>query len=228
METSVLTMCDLKKSFGKGTQELVVLNGVAGAFLQGTSYAVMGISGTGKSTLMHILAGLDKPTQGSVFFNDRNIYEMAGIERTAFLQQAVGLLFQLPYLIKELSVTENVMLPGLIAAKSPRECRERALNLLKSVGITEKADNKPAQLSGGQQQRAALARALMNEPAFLLADEPTSNLDERTGKAITELLVTLCHEWRMGLVISTHNTAVAECMEFRYQLHEGKLNHIEN
>ncbi len=222
MERSVLSARGIKKSFGM-SQAAPVLKEITVSFSQGTSYAIMGVSGTGKSTLMHLLAGLDAPTAGAVFFNEQNINQMSVQEHASFLRTSVGLLFQLPYLIKELSVIENVMLPALIAGQSDEGSLKKAQHLLECVGLTKKSDERPGSLSGGQQQRVALARALINEPAFLLADEPTGNLDERTGAQIVDLLLRLQREWQMGLIVSTHDAHVAERMEHRYSLHEGEL-----
>ncbi len=222
MERSVLSVRGIKKSFGMES-DAPVLKEITVSFTQGTSYAIMGVSGTGKSTLMHLLAGLDTPTAGTVFFNEQNIFRMSVQEHAYFLRSSVGLLFQLPYLIKELSVCENVMLPALIAGGSEANSLKKAQHLLECVGLTQKADARPGSLSGGQQQRVALARALINEPAFLLADEPTGNLDERTGAEMVDLLLRLQREWQMGLIVSTHDAHVAERMEHRYRLHEGML-----
>ncbi len=226
MQPSRIFVDDIKKSFGTKKNEQIVLQNVTCSFEQGQSYALTGVSGTGKSTLMHLLVGLDTPTAGTVFFNDRDMYLMSTQEHTHFLRKSVGLMFQLPYLIRELSVLENVMLPGLIVGTPQEECEKKANELLNQVGILEKADQKPGSLSGGQQQRAALARALCNEPAFLCADEPTGNLDERTGKQMVDLLVRLQTEWGMGLIISTHDTYVAQQMQHCYRLHNGTLDTV--
>ncbi len=226
MHPSLLHANGLAKCFGKGNQATNVLRDVTATFTQGMSYAITGVSGTGKSTLMHILVGLDAPTSGAVFFNNTNIYQMNSGDRSHFLQRSVGLMFQLPYLIRELSVLENVMLPGLISRRAPDECKAQAMKLLSDVAVANKAEHKPASLSGGQQQRVALARALLNEPALLFADEPTGNLDERTAQEMVELLVRLQTEWHMGLIVSTHDTYVARQMQHQYRLHDGMLHSV--
>lgn len=223
MQRMLLKAEGLKKSFNSGKKNNFILRGITCSFDQNKTYAIRGASGTGKSTLIHLLAGLDAPTAGSVLFNNRNLQKMSAVEHEQFLQKEVGLLFQLPYLIKELSVLENVMLPTRIAGVLEDDAREAALHILERVGLFSKKDALPSTLSGGQQARVALARALINRPSFLLADEPTGNLDEKTGKGITQLLVKLQKEWNIGLIISTHDSYVADAMEITYRLHDGLI-----
>ena len=223
MEKAVLAVENLHKTFISGTTELPVLCGITATFEQGASYAITGVSGSGKSTFIHLMAGLDSPTSGTVSFNHENLATMSPGAKDRFLQHSIGLVFQLPYLIGELSVLENVMVKGLVAGQSLAQSRAHALELLKAVRLADKASSKPYSLSGGQQQRVALARALFSKPAFLLADEPTGNLDERTGRAIVQLLLTCQQEWGMGIVVSSHDAYVAEYMGTMYQLHDGKM-----
>jgi len=223
MQMIVLKCEGVKKSFQEGTISSWILRGISLSFRKGGTYAITGVSGTGKSTFIHLLAGLDIPTAGTISFNNRSLNTMTAQEHEHFLQKDVGLLFQLPYLIKELSVIENILLPARIAGTSESEAYESALQLLDYVGLSDKKDARPASLSGGQQARIALARALINKPSFLLADEPTGNLDEQMGREITALLISLQKKWGMGLIISTHDRYVADAMEFRYRLHDGLL-----
>ncbi len=223
MQTSFLKVEGVKKSFHEGDQTTFVLQNITVSFSQDKTYGITGVSGTGKSTLIQLLAGLDAPTEGTISFNEQTLGHMTLQEHESFLQKNVGLLFQLPYLIKELSVLENIMLPAIIAGRSKKEAHDNAFLLLDQVGLSDKNYARPASLSGGEQARVALARALINRPAFLLADEPTGNLDEKTGKEIVSLLLSLQKEWGMGLIISTHDRYVADAMEIRYRLHEGKL-----
>ncbi len=209
----------LTKHFGG--QE--VLRGISIIFEQGKTYAISGVSGTGKSTLMHLLSGFDKPSSGAVLFNDKNIAHFSSAARTHFLNQSIGHVFQQPYLIRELSVAENVMTPGLIMGSSLLAARPRALELLEAVGLADHAEKKPSALSGGQQQRVALARALFNQPSFLLADELTGNLDKETGRSIVAFLLELQQQSNMGVIISTHDSYVAESMQQRFSLEQGAL-----
>ncbi len=223
MNVAQLVVEDVSKYFMQGQDKINVLSNVSVQFVQGNTYAITGVSGTGKSTFMHILAGLDVPTTGQVLFNGRALHTLSAQNRAQFLNQSIGLVFQLPYLLAELSVIENVMLPGLIGGKTQDQCTKKAQQLLQQVGISEKAHSKPLALSGGQQQRVAIARALFNEPAFLIADEPTGNLDIETGKAIVDLLLQCQQEWKMGIVVSSHDAYVAQTMDAVYTLAGGQL-----
>lgn len=223
VQGSLLQASHVVKEFAQGGTKLAVLRGISASFQQGKMYAITGVSGAGKSTLLQLLAGLDVPTHGLVTFNGMNLQRFSARERGSFLNTSIGLVFQVPYSIRELSVLENIMLYGLIAGQSYETCAERARGLLKTVGLEDKADARPAALSGGQQQRVAILRALFNKPAFLLADEPTGNLDEETGRGITQFLLDCQKEWKIGLIISTHDMAVAGKMEKILRLHDGQL-----
>jgi lipoprotein-releasing system ATP-binding protein len=172
---------------------------------------------------MHILAGLDKPSSGIVLFDTISIYDLSDYDHAQFLNTTIGLVFQSSYLLRELSALENIMLPGLIKGQSKGDCYQRAAFLLQKVELFHKKESKIGELSGGQQQRIAIARALFNEPKFLIADEPTSNLDTTTGKGIIDLLLFCQQEWGMGIVISSHDAYIAEKMDIVYTLHEGRL-----
>ncbi|HLJ31682.1 MAG TPA: ABC transporter ATP-binding protein [Candidatus Babeliales bacterium] len=226
MHNATLITQHLTKKFKQGTQEITVLDDINTLFVQNKSYAITGISGSGKSTFMHIIAGLDTPTTGQVLFNNNTLHTLSSADRTQFLNKSIGLVFQSPYLLRELSVIENVMLPGLITGKTYADCHHKALQLLEKVELILKKDSKIGELSGGQQQRVAIARALFNEPAFLIADEPTGNLDLHTGKTIIDLLLSCVHEWGMGLIISSHDDYVTEKMDEKYELKHAKLYKI--
>lgn len=223
MKAAELIADKVTKSFTQGQIRTEVLKGISIRFVRGATYAITGISGTGKSTFMHLLAGLDAPTTGEVLFNGRVLHSLSAHERAQWLNQSVGLVFQLPYLIRELTVIENVMLPGLIAGKNRADCMQKAHELLEQVGIASESLRKPGALSGGQQQRVAIARALFNEPIFLLADEPTGNLDIKTGKEIVNVLCVCQQKWGMGIIVSSHDAYVAQAMNQAYQLADGQL-----
>lgn len=216
----------IEKLFLSKDGDIAVLKGIDYTFEQDHSYAISGASGTGKSTLLHILAGLTAPTKGSVMVNEQNMSLFDDKQREQFLNKTVGLLFQMPYLVKELTVLENVMSKAYIAGTLDQDAKNRAIALLEQVGLKEKIHALPPVLSGGQQQRVALARALFNKPAFLLADEPTGNLDPKTGAMIVDLLLQYQKEWGMGIIISTHDDYVAERMQTRLLLTDGNLKKI--
>ncbi|GMU18917.1 MAG: lipoprotein-releasing system ATP-binding protein LolD [Candidatus Babeliales bacterium] len=222
-----LTLENVYKKYFQAGVPLTVLNGVNALFEQGTSYAITGASGSGKSTLIHLIAGLDNPSSGTVYFDQTPLTSFLASQKTIFLNKMIGLVFQYPYLIKELSVIENVAIKGLIAGKPMSECTQQAQDLLVQVGLSEKVNAYPGQLSGGQKQRVALARALMNEPSFLIADEPTGNLDQATGMAIVDLILKLQQEKGMGIIVSSHDDYVSSRMNIRYELKDGLLCQVE-
>jgi lipoprotein-releasing system ATP-binding protein len=220
---NILAAENLSKFYTQGSSTIPVLSDLSIQFEQGKSYAIMGISGCGKSTLMHLLSGIDNPSKGTVSYNGKSINALSILEKNYFRSQTIGLVFQYAYLIKELLVIENVMVKGLIGGDPYQDCYKNAEKLLHALGLSEKSLYKPSQLSGGQQQRVAVARALVNKPTFLLADEPTGNLDEKTGTEFIQLLLQLQKEWQIGLIISTHDSYVAQSMQEIYELHQGKL-----
>ncbi len=223
MSTSTLSLNHVSKSYIQAGQNIVVLHDITVGFEYGKTYAVTGVSGSGKSTMIHILAGLDLPTAGTVLLNGIDINQLSPAQKASFLNTSIGLAFQYPYLIKELSVLENVMIKGMIAGIAKEMCIQQAQVLLEQVGLLDRQDYYPGQLSGGQQQRVALARALMNNPAFLIADEPTANLDQQTGHMIIDLIVTIQKEKGMGVIISSHDQYVTERMEQVLKLKDGLL-----
>lgn len=223
MNSPTLILSSIHKSYTQAGSMVPILQGVTASFEYGQSYAITGISGSGKSTLVYILAGLDAPAHGTILYNGQDINQFNQAQKAHFLNHSIGLAFQYPYLIKELTVLENVMVKGMIGNATAPECRQNALELLDQVGLADHADYFPGQLSGGQQQRVALARALMNNPAFLIADEPTANLDAQTGTMIFDLIMRLQQERGMGVIISSHDQQVIGRMMSVYQLKDGLL-----
>jgi lipoprotein-releasing system ATP-binding protein len=220
---SVISLQSVSQQFVQGKEIISVLDEVSIVFEQGKTYALEGVSGTGKSTILQLLAGLEQPTKGKVLYNDKNISRFSDREHQLFLQTTIGFVFQYPYLIDELSVLENVMLKGLIEGKTGNAAQARAEKLLAVVGMSHKLNALPAALSGGEQQRVALARALFVEPEFLLADEPTAHLDSETKKTVLDLLLSFQQNMNMGLIIATHDEEVAQRMQTRILLHNCML-----
>jgi len=223
MVNAQLSMHHVYKSYIQGIAKTEVLRGISACFVQGDTYALTGISGTGKSTFMHVLAGVEAPNHGAVLFGDQDINVIGLAERARLLSSFIGLLFQRPYLISELSVIENTIVPGLIVGKDKKWCLQQAEKLLSRFGLYDKMHAKPGTLSGGQQQRVALARALFNQPIFLLADEPTGSLDSKTARELTGFLLTCCEQWGMGIIVSTHDSYLTGAMGSIYEIREGML-----
>ncbi len=211
--TCFISAKNLKKEFGQEDKKtLKVLNNITIDFEKGKKYAIIGSSGSGKSTLLHILGKLDNPTSGSVNLSANS---------------TIGFVFQFHYLINEMTVLENIILNGLINGKNKKDCITKANNLLNRFGLSDKSQNYPFQLSGGEQQRVSILRAIFNKPDFLLADEPTGNLDEQNGKIVLDFLIDCQKEWNMGLILCSHDKTIYEKMEYIFELKDGQLNKLK-
>ena len=210
MNTPILTATDLHKSYTLHGKRLEILRGADLAVEPGETLAIVGKSGAGKSTLLHVLGGLDRPDRGAVTVAGQSLYAISSRRRTRLRAASVGFVFQAYHLLPEMDITENVMLPAMALGRlSRRAMRERAEALLAAVGLADRLRHTPLELSGGEQQRAAIARALMNEPALILADEPTGNLDAGTGAQVLDLLFDLTAKRNATLVMITHSPETA-------------------
>ena len=221
MNETILSARGLKKTYVMGARTLEVLRGVDVEIMRGDFVALRGASGTGKSTLLHLIGGLDTPNAGEIIFNGRKLSGFSGNELTTFRNRSVGFVFQAYHLLPELTALENVGLTARIARISAGVAEKKARELLGRVGLAAREDHKPAELSGGEQQRVAIARALVNDPVLLLADEPTGNLDSHTGGGIMDLLKTLREEKQMTLIIATHDTKLAAAAPRVIELVDG-------
>lgn len=224
--TVLLRVENVHKKYTVGKTVLHILKGVSLEVADGERVAIIGLSGSGKSTLLHILGGLDKPDEGSVFVKDQDIYRLSEARRTGIRSSTIGFVFQSYHLLPEMDVLENVVLPAMARLKmvsSWGDVRTKAMALLKSVGLLDRADHLPLELSGGEQQRVALARALINDPQLVLADEPTGNLDVATGGQVLENLFSLTKNRDRALVLVTHNDAVARSCDRVFRLKDGIL-----
>jgi len=200
----------LSKSFTGGDgSDLPILTGIDFTIATGEAVAITGASGAGKSTLLHLLGALDRPSAGSVFLGGRAVEALSDEELAGVRNQHVGFVFQFHHLLREFNALENVMMPALLGGLDMASAKQRAQSLLAAVGVDHRATHKPRQLSGGEQQRVAVARALVNEPLVLLADEPSGNLDSDTSKRLHDLLFDLRAERKLSMIIVTHNPELA-------------------
>lgn len=219
----VMEAQDVQKVFHGPAGELPVLKGVSLRLRRGEIVSILGPSGAGKSTLLHILGTLEQPTSGRVLYEGRDVTTFSPAECARFRGQAVGFVFQFHYLLPELTSVENVMLPALIAGVNRRVAQARASQLLAEVGLSARAPHRPAELSGGEQQRVAVARALVNRPAVVLADEPTGNLDRRSSDLLLDLLWHLNREHAISFLMVTHNDDLAARAERCLYLADGTI-----
>jgi lipoprotein-releasing system ATP-binding protein len=215
----------ITKSFASesGNGRLTVLDDTSIAIEKGSIVTVAGASGSGKSTLLHILGGLDQPDSGTVLWEDNPIYEMNKEELASFRNTKLGFVFQFHHLLPEFTALENIMMPALIRGELPEEAQKRAMELLEEFGIPGRAEHRPTQLSGGEQQRVAMARALMNNPDLILADEPTGNLDEKNTEILLKLLFDLREKQNVSILLITHEKDIAQRSDMIYELSKGKL-----
>jgi ABC-type lipoprotein export system ATPase subunit len=225
MNEPLLSARGLAKTYVMGKRSLEVLRGVDVDIPRGDFLALRGASGAGKSTLLHLIGGLDTPNAGEIVFCGQKLSGFSEAKLTNFRNRSVGFVFQAYHLLPELTTLENVCLTARIARIPTAAAKARATELLARVGLKDRLDHKPSELSGGEQQRVAIARALINEPVLLLADEPTGNLDSRTGTEIMELLQSLRTEKQTTLVIATHDARVAALAPRVIELVDGVIAH---
>jgi len=218
---ATVSVRNLSKVYEHGGVSLQVLNGVDLELAAGEMVAVVGASGVGKSTLLQILGTLDLPTSGTINFNGEELTKMNPTRLAEFRNRSIGFVFQFHHLLPEFSALENVMMPALIQGVAVGKARMRARDVLGRVGLSHRLTHRPSELSGGEQQRVALARALVLEPALLLADEPTGNLDRATGEAIHQLFLELNREHGSTLLVVTHNPELANLMPRRMRMVDG-------
>jgi lipoprotein-releasing system ATP-binding protein len=212
----------LFKSYGNGTKQIEVLKGIDLSFFQGERVSIVGASGVGKTTLLHILGALDHPTSGTVLFEGRDVFTLNEKELALFRNRQIGFVFQFHHLLPEFNALENTMMPCLIQGMPKKEGHSRAEAILSQVGLKDRLSHKPGELSGGEQQRVAVARALVLEPKVLLADEPTGNLDTQTGESVFDLLQELNEVRGVTLIVVTHNLELASRMSRQIHLVDGK------
>jgi lipoprotein-releasing system ATP-binding protein len=223
MSDAALRLHGLVKVFQQGERRLEVLRCADLTVHPGEMVALLGPSGAGKSTLLQICGLLEQPDSGELSIAGKEARKLSEAERTGLRGRTIGFVYQYHHLLPEFSALENIVMPQLIIGHSKAQAKERALSLLEEVGLAERASHRPARLSGGEQQRVAIARALANQPALLLADEPTGNLDPGTGGRVFDLLIGMVREKGLAALIATHNPDLAKRMDRRLRLEDGRI-----
>ncbi len=211
---------DLFQSFRMGPRRIEVLRGISLEITRGETIFICGASGAGKTTLLYTLAGLERPASGSVQFDGRELYDGSSSSQARFRNQKMGFVFQGYFLLPELTALENVTLPGMIGARSTTAAAEKSLA---EVGLADRMHHLPPELSGGEQQRVAIARSIVNDPEIIFADEPTGNLDSKTGDTIVDLLLNLARERNKTLVVVTHDSALATRGDRTLHIADGQV-----
>ncbi len=223
MSDHIIEVSGLKRSFQKDGIVIDVLKGVDFTADKGEFITIMGPSGAGKSTFLHIIGTLDKPTEGRVLFGGKDIMSLTEDEQSRFRNEKVGFIFQFYHLLQDLNVIENVMMPLLIRRMKPAEAEAKARTFLETVELTHRLNHKPGELSGGEQQRVAIARALINEPEVILADEPTGNLDRKTGRDVMHQILAIQKNLSATLILVTHDPEIGAVGERKLTMVDGEL-----
>ena len=216
----------LAKTYSEGKMKTPVFDGLDLSVQAGETVAIVGASGAGKSTLLHLLGGLDTPTAGEVYVAGQKMSSLSNAARGQLRNRALGFVYQFHHLLPEFTALENVMMPVMLGGAEAKAAALRAKSLLEKVGLGHRIEHKPGELSGGERQRAAVARALVNQPACVLGDEPTGNLDEKTAATVFELMLELNRAQKTSLVLVTHDRRLARKLDRVLELHEGRLREL--
>jgi|TARA_B100000315_G_scaffold126052_1_gene115841 lipoprotein-releasing system ATP-binding protein len=219
----LISVQNLEKSFKTGKENLKVLKNLNFGIMKGEMVAIMGPSGVGKSTLLHLMGTLDRPSTGKIFFNHTNLFEMNDRRLADFRNKNIGFVFQFHHLLPEFTAQENVMMPLLIQGIKKKDALDKANTILGDLDLGDRLSHKTGELSGGEQQRVAIARALANDPEVILADEPTGNLDQKTGEKVHHLLKELKQAKNKTLVVVTHNNKLSDDMDRVLIMEDGKI-----
>ncbi len=212
---------NIRKNFFQGSKELEVLKGIDLNVQQGEALCILGGSGAGKSTLMHILGTLDSPSGGNVYFKGDDLFAKSDEDLAKFRNKHLGFIFQFHHLLSEFNALENIMMPARISGESKQDCKQRALDFLGQMGLSDRASHYPTELSGGEKQRIAIARALMQSPDIILADEPTGNLDSANGNVIRDLFLDLQRRLNLTIIVVTHDQKFANSFPKTLHMKDG-------
>jgi len=223
MSEPLLSVSGLKKIFYKNGVEVQVLRGIDLSLFENDFVTIMGPSGAGKSTLLHILGTLDKPTEGEIYFKGQNVKAFTEDEESIFKNEKIGFVFQFYHLLQDFNVIENIMMPLMIRRMAREEAMQKAETFLDIMGLKARKNHKPGELSGGEQQRVAIARALVNEPEIILADEPTGNLDRKTGKGVLDYIFLVQKRLSSALVLVTHDPEIGSLGKRKFRMLDGEL-----
>lgn len=226
MNKSIISVTGLLKTFSSANEKLVILDSLDFEVTEPKKIAIIGESGSGKSTFLNALGGLEACDGGKIIAGNYSVHSLGEKELTEYRRSYLGLIFQFHYLLKDFSALENVMLPGLIAGGKKKEIKEKAAVLLNEVKLSGRASHFPSQLSGGEKQRVAVARALINNPSLILADEPTGNLDPANAELVQKLLFSVVSKYGKTLIIVTHDMEIAAAADTCFKLQNGKLERI--
>ena len=218
----ILNLIDLTKVYAG--LDTPIINKINLCLFQGENIAITGVSGSGKSTLLHLMAGLDIPSKGSVEIDNKNLATLNQSQLAVMRNVLIGFVYQAHHLLPDFTALENILMPLIIKGGSYEQGRNKALKILKTLGLTKRAEHYPHQLSGGEKQRVAIGRALITEPKLILADEPTGNLDHKNAKLVFEMFLELADEFKSSIVLVTHDLALARKMKKIYYLTEGTIN----
>ena len=221
--SNILTIKNLEKVYVTDSERLTVLKDLNLNVDEGSKIAVVGESGSGKSTLLNIIGGIDNATSGTVKAGEWEVTNLSEVKMSEYRSQFLGLIFQFHYLLKDFTALENVYMPALIGGASKKEAMERAAQLLEDVGVADRSGHLPSQLSGGERQRVAVARALINDPSLILADEPTGNLDPANAEKIGGLLFSMAEKYKKTLILVTHDMKLAANADRQFSIVEGRL-----
>jgi len=219
----LIEVCDLWKIYNTNGSKVEALKGINLKVDQGQTLVIEGVSGSGKSTLLHLMGTLDQPSKGDIKYDGENVLSKTDTELAKFRNAKIGFVFQFHYLLSEFDALENVMMPALIKGTKKNEAEELALKVLDDVGLSARVTHRPGELSGGEQQRVAIARSMVLRPEVIFADEPTGNLDQKTGSSIIDLFVKLNQEYKVSIIVVTHNSYVSSYFNKKINLLDGKI-----